>query len=37
MEVFHTCGEPPSCGRTSLATIGWTMNTIEAPQNTART
>src|SRR5690606_3381131 len=27
MLAFHTEGEPPSSGSTSLAAIGWTMNT----------
>jgi hypothetical protein len=35
MLVFHTAGEPPSSGRTSLATIGWTMNTSAALVKTA--
>ena len=34
MEVFQTYGLPPSSGSTSLATIGWTMNTRPALANT---
>ena len=30
MAVFHTAGDPPSMGRTSLVTIGWTTNTSAA-------
>ncbi len=35
--MFHTAGEPPSSGNTSLATIGWTMNTSAALVKTAIT
>ncbi|GLS00317.1 hypothetical protein GCM10007859_03210 [Brevundimonas denitrificans] len=30
MAVFHTAGDPPSIGKTSLVTIGWTTNTSAA-------
>ena len=30
MEVFHTDGDPPSMGRTSLVTMGWTTKTSDA-------
>ncbi|TPW03947.1 MAG: hypothetical protein FD125_1354 [bacterium] len=30
MAVFQTAGEPPSMGRTSLVTMGWTTNTSAA-------
>ena len=37
MLVFHTAGDPPSSGSTSLATIGWTMNTSAALVKTLTT
>ena len=30
MEVFHTEGDPPSIGSTSLVTMGWTVKTSAA-------
>src|SRR3954452_732440 len=33
MQVFHTLGEPPRCGRIILLTIGCTRNSRQAPTN----
>jgi hypothetical protein len=34
MHVVQTAGEPPYCGSTILAIIGWTRNRRAAPTNT---
>ena len=36
MAVFQTAGDPPSIGRTSRVTIGWTTNTRAAEVKMAR-
>src|SRR6187200_233437 len=33
MQVFHTCGVPPSLGKIILPIIGWTKNSINALMN----